>query len=180
MRTLEELPVFPSGRQAQAPPEGWTLQVDGLVSRPCRLTLGELRALGQEAQALDFTCLEGWQVQDLHWEGVPLRRLLEHVGPLPEARYVTLHSGRYVISVLLEEALRQDALLAIRLNNAPLPPAHGAPLRFVLRNGECFASVKWLERIELASTDEHDTGRQIALGRIQAKGREPAPTPGTD
>ena len=42
---------------------------------------------------------------------------------------------RFARSLALEDALSADALLAYEMNGAPLPPAHGFPLRLTRRAG---------------------------------------------
>jgi DMSO/TMAO reductase YedYZ molybdopterin-dependent catalytic subunit len=55
-------------------------------------------------------------------------------------------------SLPLEEALRDEVLLAYEMNGAPLPPQHGFPLRLVVPGWYGMTNVKWLERIELVDT----------------------------
>jgi sulfane dehydrogenase subunit SoxC len=49
----------------------------------------------------------------------------------------------------LEEALRDDLLLAYEMNGQPLPPQHGFPLRLVVPGWYGMASVKWLRGIRV-------------------------------
>ena len=55
-------------------------------------------------------------------------------------------------SLPLEEALRDEVLLAYEMNGAPLPPQHGFPLRLVVPGWYGMTNVKWLARIELVDT----------------------------
>jgi DMSO/TMAO reductase YedYZ molybdopterin-dependent catalytic subunit len=62
-------------------------------------------------------------------------------------------------------------LLATHINGQPLIPEHGAPLRLVVPpEWDCFASVKWLQRIELTERRAKATGPSIALARIGQRG----------
>jgi DMSO/TMAO reductase YedYZ molybdopterin-dependent catalytic subunit len=65
-------------------------------------------------------------------------------------------------SLPLEEAMRDDVILAWAMNGQPLAPQHGAPLRLVVPGWFGMASVKWLERIELL--DRAFDGYQQATG----------------
>src|SRR6266542_3853893 len=54
----------------------------------------------------------------------------------------------YQRSLPLDEALREDTLLAWEMNGAPLPPQHGYPLRLIVPGWYGMAHVKWLRAIE--------------------------------
>jgi DMSO/TMAO reductase YedYZ molybdopterin-dependent catalytic subunit len=93
------------------------------------------------------------------WGGTPLRPILEEAGPLDDAVEVLfggldrgLEGGveqSYERSVSVDEAFRDEVLLAYELNGAPLPPQHGFPLRLVVPGWYGMTNVKWLERITL-------------------------------
>ncbi len=161
---MQELPVFPSPRVLKA--EEWRLVVDGMVRTPLRLSMAELYRFPVVKLGADFTCVEGWQVPALRWEGVELNAVLKQAEPLPEARYALLHAGEYRVAVLPEQAGPGGGVLAYRLNGMPLDHPHGAPLRYVSASPDCFDSVKWLERIELTDREDLATGAKIALARI--------------
>src|SRR5205814_5962851 len=65
-------------------------------------------------------------------------------------------------SLPLEEALRDDVLLAYGMNGGPLLPQHGFPLRLVVPGWYGMASVKWLTRITVV--DRPFEGYQQAQG----------------
>jgi DMSO/TMAO reductase YedYZ molybdopterin-dependent catalytic subunit len=90
--------------------------------------------------------------------------VLDIAGVLPDARYVRISSGDFVLPVPIEAA--QHALLCDRLDGEPLAVEHGAPWRLMLPGGECFTSVKWVDRIELAETAGDNTAESIARARI--------------
>jgi len=54
-------------------------------------------------------------------------------------------------SIDLAKALSAEVVLASELNGAPLPPAHGFPLRAVVPGWIGARSVKWLGRIRLSA-----------------------------
>jgi DMSO/TMAO reductase YedYZ molybdopterin-dependent catalytic subunit len=60
----------------------WRLQVDGLVERPQRLSLAELRAMPSRTQITRHDCVEGWSCIG-KWTGVPLAHVLEQAGVHP-------------------------------------------------------------------------------------------------
>lgn len=160
-------------------PRTWRLEVDGLVERPARFALAELLdRFHRRAETATLVCaglrraeylaigpLPGelpWGPEPAStgvWSGVVLRDLLDAVGVAPRARYVELvgvdaverHGERFGFggSIDLEKAMSGDVLLANELNGAPLPPAHGFPLRAVVPGWIGARSVKWLGRITL-------------------------------
>ena len=145
----------------------YELVVDGLVQRPARLGYAALRALPQTAQTSDFHCVEGWSVADLAWGGIRLAAIADLVGPGPGARYVVFHSlGRtasrpggldhYVechpLADLLDPALQ--AILALDLAGAPLPVAHGGPLRLICPFDLAYKSIKFVTRLEFAAAPQ--------------------------
>ena len=140
---------------------GWRLQVAGLVARPAVFTLAELRALPSRTQITRHDCVEGWSAIG-KWKGVPLARLLEAVGPLPQARYVVFgcadsmedgpNDSRYYESVDLDDARHVQTILAYELNDAPLPVENGAPLRARIERQLGYKHAKYLMRIELVES----------------------------
>src|ERR671933_196078 len=54
----------------------------------------------------------------------------------------------YERALPLDKALEPDTLLAWDMNDAPLTPEHGGPLRLVVPDWYGMASVKWLTRLE--------------------------------
>ena len=69
--------------------------------------------------------------------------------------------------MLLEDALADDALLADRLNDAPLNAKHGAPVRLVAPAHYGFVNVKHLCRIELLTkAPRQSTGAASGLAGL--------------
>ena len=67
---------------------------------------------------------------------------------------------RFARSMSIEEALQPENLLAYEMNGAPLPPAHGFPVRLIAPGWYGVANVKWLTRIEVV--DQRYAGRFMA------------------
>jgi DMSO/TMAO reductase YedYZ molybdopterin-dependent catalytic subunit len=153
---------FPVNSVERTPPEvaagAWILVVDGLVERPFRLDRASWEALPRVARAADFHCVEGWSVEDLHWEGVAPAVLLERAGLKPEAGHVNFHAhgGTYADSIPLDLVYDPLTLLADRVDGQPLPAEHGGPLRLVVSLQLGYKSVKWVDRLEV--TDRPVTG----------------------
>jgi DMSO/TMAO reductase YedYZ molybdopterin-dependent catalytic subunit len=137
----------------------WRLQVDGLVQRPQRLSLAELRRFASRTQITRHDCVEGWSAIG-QWQGVPLGLVLDAAGLKPGARYVVFHcadelertldgSGRYYESIDLADAYHPQTILAYGMNGKDLPVAHGAPLRLRVERQLGYKQAKYLMRIEV-------------------------------
>ena len=134
----------------------YRLPVEGLVDRPHTFTLAELRAMPQLAQITRHDCVEGWS-QIGKWQGVPLATVIAMAQPKANARYVIFscfdkdESGtEYYESLDLHEAAHPQTLLALDLNDKPLDPDHGAPVRLRIPTQLGYKSAKWVRKIELA------------------------------
>jgi DMSO/TMAO reductase YedYZ molybdopterin-dependent catalytic subunit len=158
-------------------PASWRLSVGGLVDRPLRLTLGDLRALPSRSLIVTLECAgngrsllqppaegEQWQlgaVSTAEWTGVPVIEVLNRAGVRPGAREVVFRGAdsgtprgrtdviRFERSLMLDWARNPDVLLAYAMNGEPLPADHGYPLRVVVPGWYGMASVKWLTEIDV-------------------------------
>ncbi len=164
LHVLDALPVHPGD-----PPDPalWRLRVDGLVDTPLDLGLGDLAAMPQQLMVDDFGCLEGWTVPGLRWRGVAVADLLDRAAAPREATWVQLSADDFSLPLPIAEA--RTALLALEVNDAPLPAEHGGPARLVVPGGECFTSIKWTERIEVRAEPADNSARRIALARLEAE-----------
>jgi DMSO/TMAO reductase YedYZ molybdopterin-dependent catalytic subunit len=136
----------------------YRLFVEGAVERPAIFSLAQLRRMPQQTQITRHDCVEGWSAIG-KWSGVPLGGLLDMVGLRNDARYVVFRcmdndgSGNlYYESLDLHQASHPQALLALRLNDAPLDPDHGAPVRLRVPTQLGYKSAKWVARIEVVGS----------------------------
>jgi DMSO/TMAO reductase YedYZ molybdopterin-dependent catalytic subunit len=104
-------------------------------------------------------CVEGWSAIG-GWTGAPLSHVLGLVGLQPAARYVVFHcaddlggtgdaGGLYYESIDLFDAFHPQTLLAWAMNGAPLPVAHGAPLRLRVERQLGYKQAKYVMRVEV-------------------------------
>jgi DMSO/TMAO reductase YedYZ molybdopterin-dependent catalytic subunit len=169
MERREMLPVHPRPDGQQHPGgSSSALRLSGLIAQPGTLSAADLSAFPRVRLAEPFVCEEGWSVDGLVWEGIPLREIVARRGPLPEARYLRVYAGNYWLALSLADL--EDALLCDRLNDAPLTAEHGAPWRLVLSGGACFTSAKWVDHLELAAEPGDATAERIARRRIAPNG----------
>jgi len=153
-----------------------TLGLDELKQRPRTEMTVTMECAGNGRARLDPRPVsQPWLLEAVgtaRWAGTPLRPLLEEAG-VGEGAVEVLFTGldrgvegeieqQYQRSLSVEEALRDDLLLAYEMNGGPLPPQHGFPLRLVVPGWYGMTSVKWLARIE--TIDEPFGGYQQAQG----------------
>nr|WP_294557226.1 molybdopterin-binding protein [uncultured Rhodopila sp.] len=143
---------------------GWRLEVTGLVERPLRLSLDDLRAMPPRTQITRHDCVEGWSCIG-KWKGAVLGDVLRQAEPRAGARYVVFRcadpmengdpDSKYYESIGLDEAFHPQTILAYDMNGAPLPVAHGAPLRVRVERQLGYKMAKYLMRIEVADSFAH-------------------------
>jgi len=139
-------------------PRRWRLEVSGLVERPYRLSLEELRALPAYSRPHTFECISnpvgGDLIGNAVWRGVRFRELLERARPKPAARKVVFWcADGYHTALPLEDVLDPDSFLAYEMNGEVLPKAHGFPVRAVIPGLFGMKNPKWITKIELTDRD---------------------------
>jgi DMSO/TMAO reductase YedYZ molybdopterin-dependent catalytic subunit len=160
----------------------YTLTVDGLVERPATLTLADLAALPQTSMVKDFQCVTGWRVPQVHWAGVALPDLLDHVGVQRGATALqfTSFDGAYTESLTLSQARRRDVLVATQMLGGPVSKAHGGPVRLYVAPMYGYKSCKWLGGIKLTSRVVpgfwENNGYDVDAWVGKSNGRSDAPT----
>ena len=134
------------------------IQIGGDVRTP--VTVGiEHERVARVEQCSDFHCVTTWTRRALHWGGIRFADFYQQVvvplaGPAADATFVVLRGQDGArSSLLLEDLLASDVLLADRLNDQPLSIAHGAPLRLVAPGHYGYKSVKHLNRIDFWRSD---------------------------
>jgi DMSO/TMAO reductase YedYZ molybdopterin-dependent catalytic subunit len=135
----------------------YRLPIEGLVDKPHVFTLAELRAMPLQTQITRHDCVEGWSAIG-KWRGVPLATVIAMAQPKSNARYVIFScfdkdeaGTEYYESLDLHQAAHPQTLLALDLNDKPLDPDHGAPVRLRIPTQLGYKSAKWVRKIELAS-----------------------------
>ncbi|MGO8793278.1 MAG: molybdopterin-dependent oxidoreductase [Candidatus Sulfotelmatobacter sp.] len=140
--------------------QDFKLRVDGLVENPVVLSMADIEKLGIVEHITMHHCIQGWS-GIAKWGGIPMRVLIDLVRPKPEAKVVAffsfgeaLYGGPYYDTQSLENVLKAECLLAIRMNDQRLPDVYGAPLRLRVENQLGYKMVKWIERIEFIRSEK--------------------------
>lgn len=140
-------------RQAASGFSDWTLVIDGLVEKPTRFALGQIRAMPRQTQITRHDCVEGWSAIG-QWTGVNLGTLLDAVEVKPSARYLVFHcadslrAGPYYESIDMVDARHPQTIIAWALNGELLPIGNGAPLRLRVERQLGYKHAKYVRRIE--------------------------------
>jgi DMSO/TMAO reductase YedYZ molybdopterin-dependent catalytic subunit len=145
----------------QIDPEQWRLVITGMVDRTITLTWRELLALPLEESYTTLTCVSnevgGDLIGNARWLGYPIRHLLERAGPSPRADMVLSTSQDGFTAGTPLDALQDPdraAILAVGMNDQPLPAEHGFPVRMVVPGLYGYVSAtKWVVKLEVTRYD---------------------------
>jgi DMSO/TMAO reductase YedYZ molybdopterin-dependent catalytic subunit len=160
-----ELPQHPVPEEVRHRAGLGRLHIAGSVRNEVTLSPADLRRLRRTTLSEPFTCEEGWTVPGLNWSGVALADVLATAQPSEQARYVRVWSDAYSVTVSLDEA--DHTVLCDMLDGKPLSVEHGGPWRLIVRGGQCFSSVKWVDRLELMINPEPGSAETIARQRLR-------------
>jgi DMSO/TMAO reductase YedYZ molybdopterin-dependent catalytic subunit len=147
----------------------WRLDIGGLVGRPMKLSLADLRGMPSRTQITRHDCVEGWSCIG-KWKGTVLSDVLRHVGLQPGARYLVFYcadpmdmlissaQNKYYESIDLGDAFHPQTILAYEMNNQPLPIPYGAPVRLRVERQLGYKMAKYVMRIEAVESFAHIGG----------------------
>jgi len=182
---------------SQAEGDAWTLEIGGRVRAPRTISLAEIRRLPSVTAAVTMECAgngrarlsprpisQPWlqeAVGTAEWTGTQLAPLLDEAGLEPDAVELVFTGADHGIqggvehdyerSLSVQDAMREEVLLAYEINGQALTPAHGFPLRLLVPGWYGMTSVKWLTRITAVA--EPFEGFQMDAYRLRQ--REGAP-----
>jgi DMSO/TMAO reductase YedYZ molybdopterin-dependent catalytic subunit len=167
----------------------WRLRIEGRVMRPMELRFADLvESRTQKLEAV-LECAGnaagGSAVSNGVWEGVPLAGLLREAGIAEDAAMVLLEgadAGRltdnspalpYCQVVPAAKCLREESMIAFKLNDHFLPRKNGFPARALFPGWYAMDSVKWLRRIVVLGAGERaadfeDSGMNRIYNRVAA------------
>jgi len=150
-------------------PAGHRLVIHGLVDRPIKYSLSDLKRFPTVSRTYFMECSgsSGSEimkareptVQRTHglvstseWTGVPLSTLLRQTGLKPNAAWVLAEGADAAVmtrSVPLGKCL-SDALVVFAQNGEAMRREQGYPMRLFLPGWEGNISIKWLRRLEVS------------------------------
>lgn len=166
----------------------WSLRVDGLVDTPLTPSLNDLRALPHVTETRTLECISnpigGGLIGTVSWNGTALAPLLTRAGVKPTATYVHFEAmDGYTTSLRVEQITQGGVLLVYGAEGAPLPAAHGSPLRILIPGLYGQKQPKWISRIHFSDHEklgyweqEHRGWSNTAVVQTTAILRDPART----
>jgi DMSO/TMAO reductase YedYZ molybdopterin-dependent catalytic subunit len=156
----------------------WSLSITGAVENDVEISYDELTSMNREFRFATLRCvsdpLNGKNIDNDLWTGVPMPRLLQKANP--QGNYVMLRSVDNYYEETAVETL-QDGFLAYGKNGGALPRAHGHPVRTVVGGHWGEISVKWLDEIEVLEEPKkgfwekkgwHGTGPVNTVAKLHA------------
>ena len=189
-------------------PHTWRLRIDGLVAQPLEFDLDQLRTrfdtvtvtatmqcAGNRRAGLiavrDIPGEDPWgqtATSTAPWTGVRLTDVLAAANPDSDAWHVCFDApdvsqlakppAPYGGSIPIEKATTPEVLLAWAMNGQPLEAVHGAPLRVVVPGYIGARSVKWVQRITVASAPSTNYFQATAYRLLPAEANPDSAGPG--
>lgn len=181
--------------------DAWEVTIEG-VRNPRTLTVAQLKRMGLETTPMVLQCSgngrglfpnktsgTGWVVGAagcVVWSGVPVRAVVEALGGMIDGMpYMTGTGGEKIPegidpkSVMVERSVpvsaMTDALLAWEMNGAPIPLAHGGPLRLIVPGYTGVNNVKYIKRLAFTA-EQTDAAIQKTGYRISPMGQKGDPS----
>lgn len=134
----------------------WELRIHGMVEEEVRINFQDLLDSELIERHITLTCVSnpvgGDLVGNAKWLGYPIRELLERARPTEGADMVLStstdgFSASTPLPILQDE---RDAILAVAMNDEPLPLEHGYPVRMVVPGLYGYVSAtKWVVDLEV-------------------------------
>ncbi|MGB5758465.1 MAG: molybdopterin-dependent oxidoreductase, partial [Acidimicrobiales bacterium] len=147
----------------QVDPANWSLTIRGLVDNELTYSYDELLDRSKTIAPVTLSCVSnevgGNLVGNAIWTGVPLAELLDEAGVRPEATQIASRSvDGWSCGFPTEAAYDgRTAMVAVAMNDEPLPLRRGFPARLVVSGLYGYVSAtKWLEEIELTTIEGFD------------------------
>jgi len=131
----------------------YTLKIDGLVKTPLNLSYNDIVSMEEKSKTETLTCIALISGKAV-WTGILLKDILNRAGIKNSATEVVFYAADgYSSSIPLQNAYKDNVILATKMNGEALTPKHGFPIRLVYPGYYGYKWVKWINRIELVDYD---------------------------
>jgi DMSO/TMAO reductase YedYZ molybdopterin-dependent catalytic subunit len=144
----------------------WTVRVFGMVDKEVSLTFDQLVRMPLIERYVTISCVSnevgGDLVGNAKWTGVRLVDVLALAGVQAGATQVVPRSvdgwtAGFPTAWLHDPAHPRDAMIAVKMNDVPLPVEHGYPARLIVPGLYGYVSAtKWLKELELTTLEAFD------------------------
>ena len=147
----------------QVDPANWQLTIKGMVDQEVSYTYQDLLDRADMVEPVTLSCVSnqvgGDLVGNAVWQGVALTELLDEAGVQGGATQIASRSvDGWTCGFPTELAYDgRTAMVAIAMNDEPLPVNHGFPARLVVSGLYGYVSAtKWVSEIELTTLEGFD------------------------
>ena len=132
--------------------EKYQLKITGLVNEPKTYSYDEvINNHPHYKKVIRLDCVEGWSVTIL-WEGVLIRDLINEAKPESSAKIIIFHAYEgYTTSFPIDYIVKNDIIMAYKMNGITLPPQRGFPFELVAESKWGYKWIKWITKIELSA-----------------------------
>jgi DMSO/TMAO reductase YedYZ molybdopterin-dependent catalytic subunit len=144
-------------------PSTWRLRIHGMVEREVELSFAELLRRPLIARDITLNCVSnevgGPYIGTARWLGVPLAVLLREAGVRAGSDQIVARSvdGMTIGTPVATALDGRDTMLAVGMNDEPLPLEHGFPVRMLTPGLYGYAGAcKWVTELELTTFDQFD------------------------
>jgi len=129
----------------------YQLEITGLVSTSTNYSYDDILKLPTYQKVVNLNCVEGWSVKAL-WEGILVSDLLKNLTVVPEAKTIIFYAADgYSTSFPLDYVLKNNIIMAAKINGVILPPERGFPFQLVAEQKWGYKWIKWINKIELSN-----------------------------
>ncbi|MBI1804291.1 MAG: sulfite oxidase-like oxidoreductase [Ignavibacteriae bacterium] len=149
-----KFPVLTYGATPEIDTKDWSFKVWGEVEEEKQWTWDDFMKLPQTTIRADFHCVTHWSRFDDYWTGVLFKDLVKFIRIKPTAKFVMQHAyGGYTTNNAIDVMLNEDVILVHTFNGAPLPRAHGGPMRVFTPRRYAWKGAKWVNGLEFMTKD---------------------------
>ncbi len=150
---VTDFPVLSAGPTPRVDTGSWELRIDTGDGSPRHWDWAAFRALPSEEFTVNLHCVTKWSKLRTRWRGVSLDTLLADAQTSAEFALARSYGG-YTTNLPLADLLDGQAWVAFEFDGAPLAAEHGGPARLLVPHLYLWKSAKWVQGIDLMSTDQ--------------------------
>ncbi len=134
----------------------YRLNITGLVNKTLALSYDDVVNNFTAHQLVSsLLCVEGWSVNIL-WQGVQVSDLLQKAGANPNATTLIFSaSDGYTTALPMDYIIRNNIILAYKINNVTLPASTGWPFTLVADNEYGYKWIMWVTEINVSNDSSY-------------------------
>jgi len=138
-------------------PSTYRLTVTGLVNNTLKYTYDDvIDNFSSYQQVVALLCVEGWSVTGL-WQGVSVYALLQAAGISSNATTIIFYApDGYSTSLPLDYIVKNNIILAYKMNNVTLPATLGWPFMLIATDQYGYKWIKWVTEIDASNDSSYE------------------------